>query len=163
MERFIKIVTLNDQFEAQLLSAVLYERNIPHTLKTYHDSAYNGLFQAHLGWGAVYAPADQSPIINSILSDIRSQSPAHELLIFSTESCSVCHAVKPRLIDLCKRYQLTYRLIDTEKQLDFAAQHLVFTVPTVLLIKDGKEFARESRFIDFEKLEKNIKMAMQQG
>lgn len=81
------------------------------------------------------------------------------LLIFSAQACSVCHAVKPRLIDLADKYNIPYRLIDTENELKFASQLLVFTVPTVLLMMDGREIRRESRFIDFTGLEKTIAAA----
>lgn len=82
-----------------------------------------------------------------------------ELLIFSAEACSVCHAVKPRLLTLTDKYQIPYRIIDTQQELEFASQMLVFTVPTVLLMLEGREIRRESRFIDFSGLEKTMSAA----
>ena len=51
MDQLIKIAELENEFEAQLLAGVLTERNIPHLLKSYFDSAYDGLFQRQKGWG----------------------------------------------------------------------------------------------------------------
>jgi len=36
----------------------------------------------------------------------------------------------------------------------FQGQHLVFTVPTILVFSQGREILRESRFIDFEKIKR---------
>lgn len=36
----------------------------------------------------------------------------------------------------------------------FQGQHLVFTVPTILVFSEGKEILRESRFIDFNKIQR---------
>jgi len=36
----------------------------------------------------------------------------------------------------------------------FQGQHLVFTVPTIIVFSNEKEILRESRFIDFSKIER---------
>lgn len=96
----------------------------------------------------------------NIRENVSINSPlALELLIFSAQACSVCHAVKPRLIELADKYDIPYKLIDTQNELEFASQLLVFTVPTVLLMMDGREIRRESRFIDFAGLEKTVAAA----
>lgn len=82
-----------------------------------------------------------------------------ELIIFSTDTCSVCHAVKPRLLQLADKYRIPVRLVDTQSELEFASQLLVFTVPTVLLMLGGREISRESRFIDFTALERVMSAA----
>ena len=69
----IKIAVLENQFEAQLLSSILAERDIPHQLRSYHDTAYNGLFQATKGWGAVYASELYKKEITEILDEIRTK------------------------------------------------------------------------------------------
>ncbi len=71
MEQFIKIAAINNQIEAQYLESVLADRSIPYTMQSYHDSAYNGLFQAHLGWGVIRAPESYKEEILLILEDIR--------------------------------------------------------------------------------------------
>jgi hypothetical protein len=40
----------------------------------------------------------------------------------------------------------------------FSAQRLVFTIPTVLILFQGREVARESRFINFEQLERTLSL-----
>ncbi len=58
MSDAVKILVFNNQIEAMLLDELLNEKNIPHLIRTYHDSAYDGLWQAHSGWGHIEAPEE---------------------------------------------------------------------------------------------------------
>jgi len=71
MADYTKIATLENEFEAQLLASILEERNIPHRLRSYHDTAFDGLFQTQKGWGVVQAPDAYADEINEIIADIR--------------------------------------------------------------------------------------------
>ena len=54
--KFKKILVLDNEVESQLLDAILEEQKIPHLMRTYHDRAYDGLWQQQQGWGHVEAP-----------------------------------------------------------------------------------------------------------
>jgi thioredoxin-like negative regulator of GroEL len=82
--------------------------------------------------------------------------PKIELIYFSAAGCSVCHAVWPRIQQLAADYGVELRKIQTEQEIEFSAQNLVFTVPTVLLFFEGREVQRESRFIDFDRLKRQL-------
>ncbi|MFP4562189.1 MAG: hypothetical protein ACLFRY_02660 [Spirochaetia bacterium] len=71
---FEKIVELENEIEAGLMKAVLDERDIPFRIRSYHDSAYDGIFQAQLGWGHIEAPAEFTDQIRRIHSDILADS-----------------------------------------------------------------------------------------
>ena len=71
MQEYVRIAAIDNQFEAQILTAVLEDKGLPYLLKSYYDSAYDGLFQGQKGWGAVFAPAENGPEIISILVEIR--------------------------------------------------------------------------------------------
>ena len=71
MEDFVKIDTLENDFEAQLLDSILVERDIPHLMRSYYDTAYDGLYQTQKGWGHVSAPPEYRDEILEILSDLR--------------------------------------------------------------------------------------------
>jgi hypothetical protein len=58
MNRTVKIVVLNNAIEANLLDGLLKERGIPHVIRSYHDSAYDGLWQIQTGWGQLDAPEE---------------------------------------------------------------------------------------------------------
>ena len=68
---FVKIALLDNAIEAQLIDSVLNDQSIPHMLRSYHDTAYDGLFQVQKGWGEVRAPASFEEVILEILENIR--------------------------------------------------------------------------------------------
>lgn len=58
MTKAVKILVLNNEIEAKLLSGLLKEKRIPHLIRSYHDSVYDGLFQVQSGWGHLEAPEE---------------------------------------------------------------------------------------------------------
>jgi len=64
-----------------------------------------------------------------------------EVLYFSGEHCSVCKALKPKLLPkIADLYpEVEVRIIDVVEEQEFAAQYLVFTLPVVLILVEGKE------------------------
>ena len=56
MTKVVKILVLDNEIEAKLLSGLLSEKSIPHLIRSYHDSVYDGLFQLQSGWGHLEAP-----------------------------------------------------------------------------------------------------------
>lgn len=75
-EPYKKVDILESQIEAQLLDSILNERGIPHHIKSFHDTAYDGIYQVQKGWGQISAPASWSEEIAEILSDIRATPSA---------------------------------------------------------------------------------------
>ncbi len=71
MEEYIKVAAIESGIEAQLLGSILTERNIPHRMRSYYDTAYDGLFQVQKGWGFVSAPESFKEEIREIISDLR--------------------------------------------------------------------------------------------
>lgn len=67
----IKIATLENEIEAELVDSILTERNISHLVRSYHDDAYDGIYQLKNGWGCVYASPENGDEINEILADLR--------------------------------------------------------------------------------------------
>ncbi len=81
------------------------------------------------------------------------------LLYFSTPTCNVCHALKPKIdqafekeFPLIKRY-----FIDSVETPEIPANLQIFSVPTIVVFLDGKEFARESRNVSVSELIQKIK------
>jgi hypothetical protein len=70
MEKTERIVALNNQIEANLLDQILTEKNIPHIIRSYHDSAYDGLWQTQSAWGHVEAPSNYKDEILKIYSEM---------------------------------------------------------------------------------------------
>jgi len=70
---YIKIVVLENGFEAQLIDSILEQRDIPHRVRSYHDTAYDGLFQVQKGWGKLYAPGPYKKEILEVIEEVRSR------------------------------------------------------------------------------------------
>lgn len=68
--KFEKIIELTNDAEARLLHAHLEERDIPHVIRSYHDTAYNGIFQVQFGWGHIEAPAEYRDEILRVHEDL---------------------------------------------------------------------------------------------
>jgi hypothetical protein len=71
MDGYEIIDIIEDEIEARLMESILEERDIPHLLISFHDTAFNGLFQSQKGWGKINAPASYHHVIKEILSDLR--------------------------------------------------------------------------------------------
>lgn len=69
MEKFIKIVHIENEIQAQYIDALINDRKIPHRLRSYHDSAFDGLFQSQKGWGHIEAPEEFKAEILEIVKD----------------------------------------------------------------------------------------------
>jgi hypothetical protein len=78
MEDYIKIATLDNEIEANLLESILTERYVPHRMRSYYDTAYDGLFQTQKGWGYVSAPEGYKEEIMEILADLRKEANSFE-------------------------------------------------------------------------------------
>ena len=71
MVDYVKVAVLDNEIEAQLLDSILEDRDIPHLMVSYHDTAYDGLFQTQKGWGHVSAPTPFKREILEILNEVR--------------------------------------------------------------------------------------------
>ncbi len=90
-------------------------------------------------------------------NDYVKEKPA-VLVYLSTETCSVCKILKPKVINLINTNfpKMDFLFIDCEKEKEIAAQNTVFTVPTILVYFDGKENIRKSRNVGIEQLNSEI-------
>jgi len=71
MSNYTQILTLENEMEAQRITAILEEEKIPHVIRSYHDSMYDGIFQAQRGWGALEAPEQYAEKITSIYEKMK--------------------------------------------------------------------------------------------
>ena len=71
---FINVAILENIIEAQLIDSILNEQNIPHMIRSFYDTAYDGLFQFQMGWGELCAPLSYKQEIIDILNDVRSNN-----------------------------------------------------------------------------------------
>jgi len=71
---YTKVAVIEDMIEAQVLESMLIEQAVPYRIRSFHDTAYDGLFQLQKGWGEVYAPPSCHNTVADLIGEIRSQS-----------------------------------------------------------------------------------------
>ncbi len=76
------------------------------------------------------------------------------LLYFSGENCSVCHALRPKFQEVFDtHFPLVKQIyIDAHENPEISAQFQVFSIPTMILFLDGREFFREGRSVSIHKM-----------
>jgi hypothetical protein len=78
MDKLEKIAVLDNEVQAELVDSVLEERAVPHLMRSYHDSALDGIYQTPQGWGHVEAPHSFREEILAVVEDVRRRAAAAE-------------------------------------------------------------------------------------
>ena len=73
MESYSKILVLENEMEAQRLASILEQDGIPHVVRSYHDSVYDGIFQSQRGWGHLEAPEKYTEKIREIFEKMKNE------------------------------------------------------------------------------------------
>ena len=81
------------------------------------------------------------------------------LLYFSGENCNVCHALRPKFKEVFDTNfpQLKQIYLDAHENAEISAYFQVFSVPTMIVFMDGREFAREGRSVSLHQLTEKLK------
>jgi hypothetical protein len=74
-QEFVRAAIIENIIESQILEAALTDRGIPYRIRSYHDTAYDGLFQMQKGWGEVRTPAERKNEVVEMLAEIRAAAP----------------------------------------------------------------------------------------
>lgn len=93
----------------------------------------------------------------SDLDQLLSEHPL-TLLYFSTPTCGVCKVLRPQVEELLKDASpWHFQYINTEASREIAGQLLIFAVPTLLLMAEGREVGRLSRHFSMHELEQPVR------
>jgi hypothetical protein len=64
-----RIIGIESVVEAMRIRDILDSHEIPHIIRSFHDSAYDGLFQHQLGWGVLEADEKDEERILDLLKE----------------------------------------------------------------------------------------------
>ncbi|OOZ35780.1 hypothetical protein BOW51_10365 [Solemya velesiana gill symbiont] len=80
------------------------------------------------------------------------------MIWFTGPECRVCQGLKPKMGELvASRFpRLACHQIDCAKTPEAAAQHQVFTVPTLLVFFEGQPFLRKTRSFSLAELSADL-------
>jgi len=70
MNKPVRILELTNEIEATLLDEILSDKGIPHIIRSFHDSAYDGLWQTQSSWGILEAPEENREEILKIFQEM---------------------------------------------------------------------------------------------
>ena len=70
-ENFKKVTVAENRFEADLISQTLQQEGIPCMIRSYHDTAYDGIFIPQKGWGAIMVPAELEEKAGAVIAELR--------------------------------------------------------------------------------------------
>lgn len=81
------------------------------------------------------------------------------MIIAKTHTCSSCKTIANMLeANMSHFYQIEkYNIFVDDIDL-FRGEYLIFSVPTVIIFSEGKELLRESRYFNYEKMDRLIEM-----
>jgi len=71
MSRWVKSGIIENRFEGDRVSQALREAGIPFLIKSFLDTAYNGLYILQKGWGAVLVPEDFEEEAERIVVEVK--------------------------------------------------------------------------------------------
>jgi hypothetical protein len=71
MNDWVKIGTVENRFEGDRVSQTLQEAKIPFLIKTFLDTAYDGLYLPQKGWGVVMVPKHFEEEAERIISEVK--------------------------------------------------------------------------------------------
>ena len=64
-----RILNLSSEIQAIRIKEILDDNEIPHMIRSFHDSAYDGLFQHQYGWGILEADETYEERILDLVKD----------------------------------------------------------------------------------------------
>lgn len=94
-------------------------------------------------------------------ADFEALKQDHDVLVayFTNNVCSVGEAVFPKVVDLLDGSNIPLVTVDVTAHPSVSGQHVVFTVPTLLVFVFGRELDRISRHFSLAQVEAMIERA----
>lgn len=71
MSQWVKVGVIENRFEGDRVSQALNEAGIPFIMKSYLDTAYNGLYIPQKGWGLILVPKDLREEAEKVVSEVK--------------------------------------------------------------------------------------------
>lgn len=76
-----------------------------------------------------------------------------EILHFTADWCNPCKRLKPLIEEYIKLHpDIKYVLVDVDTKFETAEDYNIMSVPTLVVLEDGKQIGRSSGFINYEQI-----------
>jgi hypothetical protein len=70
MKQTVRVLVLRNEIEAELIHEILEENNIPHIIRSLHDTAYDGMWQTETSWGFLDADEENKEEILRLYAEM---------------------------------------------------------------------------------------------
>jgi hypothetical protein len=70
-DQWVKVGTVENRFEGDRISQTLQEAGIPFLIKSFLDTAYDGLYIPQKGWGVVMVPEKNSEEAERLIYEVK--------------------------------------------------------------------------------------------
>lgn len=71
MGNFVKIFVVENKFEADLLSQAMQREGVPVMVRTFSDTAYDGLYIPQKGWAAIMVPEEFKALGERVVNEFK--------------------------------------------------------------------------------------------
>jgi hypothetical protein len=71
MDQWVKVGTVENRFEGDRISQALQEAGIPFLIKSFLDTAYDGLYIPQKGWGVAMVPEKNKEEAKRLISEVK--------------------------------------------------------------------------------------------
>ena len=75
----IRVATIENRFEADLIAQTLEEEGVDYVIKTFHDTAYDGLYETVQGYGMLLVEESAEARAREIVAELRASVDAGEM------------------------------------------------------------------------------------
>ena len=105
----VKIFVLQDRFEADLIEKELDGEGIPVLIRSFKDTAYDGIYIPQKGWGEVRVPEKDRERAQEVIENLEhvlqegKVSISEDETLFACPSCGVEIAVENKVCPNCDR------------------------------------------------------------
>ncbi len=70
-EQWVKAGTIENRFEGDRILQALQEAGIPFLIRSFHDTAYDGLYTLQKGWGVVMVSEKNKEEVEKLIAEIK--------------------------------------------------------------------------------------------
>ena len=77
-EEFVTLATVQDRFEADVLSDLLKKEGVPVLIQKYGDTSFDGIFIPQKGWGVLRVPREKLVRAERLVLEYKRQQPEDE-------------------------------------------------------------------------------------
>jgi hypothetical protein len=72
--QYVKVHTLSNRFEADVITEALEQEGIPVLLRSFMETPYSGLFVPQKGWGRIMVPKQMADRARALISDLAEEN-----------------------------------------------------------------------------------------